>query len=99
MSVAKSCGKSARDGKVFVTSAQIKNSFEISNNGRWKMPSLKSSRLVKRNMNTRSRNLCTLIFNLVNRFNVPYNRKRVDKLTYKLESILYSLYSVSIITN
>ena len=50
MSEAKSCGKSARDGKVFVTSAQIKNSFEISNNGRWKMPSLKSSRLIKQNM-------------------------------------------------
>ena len=95
MSVAKSCGKSARDGKVFVTSAQIKNSFEISNNGRWKMPSLKSSRRIKRNMNMRSENLCTLII----RFNVPYNRKTVDRLTNTYESTSYVLYSVSIITN
>ena len=26
--------------------------------------------------------------------NLPYNRKRNDKLTYKLESILYSVYIV-----
>ena len=32
-------------------------------------------------------------------YEIPYNRKRVDKLSYNLESILYSLYSVSIITN
>ena len=93
MSVAKSCGKSARDGKVFVTSAKIKNSFEISNNGTWKMASFKSSRLIKRNINTGSNNLCTLIFN------VPHNRKRVDKLSYTLGSILCGVYSVSMITN
>ena len=27
-------------------------------------------------------------------YEIPYNRKRVDKLTYKLESILHSVYIV-----